>query len=228
MNQPRKVKRSRSRRPKGSRHLSLDSASLAFAFILFGTNKERLESVTKLALRGPDLIKSLMAMFIMHLGENPDDLLQGEPTTPASKEELIALTKPVLEEGARLASFAQLFDFYLLHRQPSAENLVYVFYILARLGIAQEQEPSKEQSKAIWDLTLTLARTSKIGQEHWKELESRGAVYLEDWLTEVKQAARKKFKTFRDQKKRAEVTADRTFKSLFNFIFNDNESDARV
>ena len=223
MNQPMKPKPKKRRQSKGGKQISLDTASLAFAILIAGSSNEQLERIARLALRGPDLIKFVMAALLTHLGANADVLMQGQPTTPASKEELIELTKPILQEGARLASFAQLFDLYLLNRQPTAESVVYVFYMIIRYIVSQEQEPSKEQSKIIWEFTLYIARASKIGEKHWRDLESRGQPYLEDWLDEVKESARKKFKTFRNQKKRMEGNADKTFKSLFNFLFDKND-----
>lgn len=226
MNQQTEATRKARRRAKGGKQISLDTASLTFALLLAGTSSERFERIAKLALRGPDLIKFGMTALLTHVGANAQVLMQGQPTTPASREELIEITKPILQEGARLASFAQLFDLYLLNRQPTAESIVYVFYMIVRYVASQEQEPSKEQSKVIWEITLKIARSSKIGEKHWKYLGSKGQPYLEDWLNEVKENARKKFKTFRNQKKRMEDNADRTFNSLFTFLFDTNDDES--
>lgn len=220
-----KGKSKKRRQPKGSQYIVIDAASLAFALLLLGNNKGQLERLTKLALRGPDFIKELITPFIEQHGEKVDLIMQGEPATPASKEEIIEAIKPVLKEGTRIASFVQLIDLYILHSHPTPESIIYIFYIVTRYYFAREQEPTKDQSKLIWATTLHFAQKAIIVDRHWKALEKKGAVYLEDWLDEVKETARKKFKTFLSQKRRAEKTSDKAFKRLYSFIFDNDENE---
>src|SRR5947209_3012887 len=161
--QAKKSQDKKHRRAKGSQYISLDTASLAFAMLLVGNDKALMERLLKLALRGPDIIKAGVVLLSEHYGGNMELLMQGEPNAPATKEELIEIVKPVLESGTKLASFAQIFDLYLLRGQPTPEDIVYIFYIITRYFIAKEQEPTTEQTKQIWWLTLMIARASTIG-----------------------------------------------------------------
>lgn len=228
MNKSKKPQRKKARQPKGGQYISIETASLAFAILLAGNNKDLLGRLFKLALRGPDIIQFAATLLLGYYGVNTELLMQGEPDTPATKDELVEVVRPVLKEGTRLVSFAQVFDLYLLRSQPTPESIVYVFYIIARYFVAKEQEPTKEQSQQIWAIAITIVRASNIGAKHLEELENKGEIYLKDWLDKVKENARKKFKTFLNQKQRMEKTADRTFESLYSFLFESDAKDERA
>lgn len=139
--------------------------------------------------------------------------------TLATKEELIEVIKPILKDGSKLASFARIFDLYMLRNPPDPDGVVYVFYIIIRFCIARENKPTHEQNKLIWSTTLSIAEKSNIGGRHWRELEEKGEVYLNDWIDKVKENARKRFRTFLNQKARMERSADNAFGKLFSLFF---------
>jgi hypothetical protein len=189
-----------------------------------GSNPALIERVIKLALRGPDFIKENLKAWIESFGHNVDQLMKSEPSTPASKAEVMELVEPILKSAAELASYAQIADIYLFGKKLTPENIVYAFYIGSRLSISREREPTNDERNRIWERTLKLARSSKIGAEHWKELKSRGPYGESDWLAPIKEKARKKFETFLNQKKRVEVMAERSFKSLIS-QFDEEEQN---
>ena len=218
-----KPQRKKPRRSKGRQYISISTASLAFALFLLRTDNERIARLNNLAIRNPDLIKALMIVFPGHDGGNAVPQMHGGLLTPAFKEEFIEIVRPVLEEGAKLASFARIFDLYLLSAQPTPESIVETFYIITRYCIAKDQKPMKEQVKEIWRITLSLSQMAPICARHWKELESQGPVHLKGWLDGVREGTRKKFKTFLNQMKRMGDTADQTFKNLFLFLFDGDD-----
>lgn len=107
----------------------------------------------------------------------------------------------------------------MLRNPVSADGIVYVLYIIIRFCIARDSKPTADQNKRIWSTTLSLTERSTIGGRHWRELEKKGKVYLDDWIHNVKENARKRFKTFMSQKKRMEANADRAFGELFALFF---------
>ena len=213
-------KRPNSTRPRSKRdqYLSIESASLALAILLLANDKVRLTQLTDLAQRRPDIlrevVKPLMGSFSAF--EVP---VFDENVILATKEELIEIVRPVLEDGTRLASFARIFDLYMLRNPVSPDGIVYVLYIIVRFCIARDSKPTAEQNKLIWSTVLSLTERSKIGGSHWRELEEAGEVYLNDWIRNVKENARKRFKTFISQKTRMEANADHAFRELFSLFF---------
>jgi hypothetical protein len=223
--QTEKRKSKKRRQPKRSRYTSAEAAALAIAMLVVSSDRALLERLIKLVLRAPnELIKNLAGFFIEQQGGSVAALLSGEPTTPASKAELLEIAKPVLKTATAFMSAAQLFDLYLIGNSQIPEDLVFAFYIIARMLVAKERKPSKVESMLIWDIALSLTRSSKIGSSYWQELERKGKVYLDSWLQEVKEKARKKFQTFVNQKKQIEKTADRSFNWLLAFLFNVEEN----
>ncbi|HEY0377225.1 MAG TPA: hypothetical protein VGC87_09730 [Pyrinomonadaceae bacterium] len=223
--QPVKRKSKRRRQPKRSRYTTAEAAALAVAILVAGTDKSSIERLIKLALRAPDeLIRNLTAFLLAQHGENIEAWLSNEPTTPASKEELVEITKPVLKIATNYISMAQLLDIYLIGKAQSPDDVLFAFYIGARMLISQERTPSKEESRRIWELTVDITRRSKIGGRHLQELEQRGQVYLDSWLEEVKEKARKKFLTFVRQKKQTEENANKSFNWLLSFLFDADEN----
>lgn len=220
-----KKKSGKRRQTKRSRHTSAEAVALAIAILNAGNDKLLLERLLKLALRAPnDLIRNSLRALIQQQGVNVDELLSGEPAAYTTKEELIELAKPSLKAATTSISVAQFFDLYLIGKSQSPDDLVFAFYIIARMYIAQERVPSKEESQRIWGIVLILIKTSKIGAQHWQELESKGQIHLDDWLEEVKEKARKKFQTFLNQKKQMEKNADRSLNWLLAFLFDTGES----
>jgi hypothetical protein len=216
------------KRRQSSRGLSTsaEAAALAIAILNLGADKSLIEGLLKLALRAPnELIRNWLRSFLEQQRVSVDSLLSGEPTTPASKAELIQLATPALKAATDCISVAQLIDLYLIKKSQSPDDLVFAFYIGVRLYIANERVPSKDESKRIWEIVLLLTHQSKIGARHLQELERRGQIYVEDWLEGVKDKARKKFQTFLNQKRQIEKNADRSFHWLLAFLFDSNESD---
>jgi hypothetical protein len=223
MRTPKKKGATKKRQRRGDQSISVEAAAMAFAFLSVVTNNASLEQAVKLALRAPEPMRTWARQFVEAGGGNVD-LISGN-ATPATKAEVMGLAAPSLKNGIGMVSVAQLFDIYLLGRDRTPENVVYTFYIMFRFWVAGERRPSKEQINRIWALVLEVASTSNIGASHWKELESKGPYALNDWLDEVKANSRKKFKTFLSQKKRLEATADKTFRSLMGFLFDDSEQE---
>jgi len=186
-----------------------------------GLEKSVIERTFKLALRGPDLIKNGLTTFLEPQGFNISELMLGEPTSPASQSEVRDLVEPFLKKGAEMTVLGQIADIYLFEKGRTPEDIVYAFYIGTRYALVRERKPTKEESKHIWEIALWIAQNSKIGAPYWKELESRGEVYLKDWLDLRKDTARKRFETFLKQKVRAELGAENALKSIMLQVFDD-------
>jgi hypothetical protein len=97
----------------------------------------------------------------------------------------------LLKKGAEFATFAQIADMYAFRGERTPESIVYAFYIGIRYAVARDRPPTNEQSKQIWETALRIARASKIGEPHWKELEERGPKHLEDWINVRKETRAK-------------------------------------
>lgn len=201
--------------------ISVEAATVCFALISSGYDTQTIDRAIKLALRGPDPIKAWLRGWLESQGQNVDLLLSGEPTACGSEAEVRELVEPALKRGAEIASIAQIVDIYLFRKDPNPDNIVYAFYIGARLFIARERKPTKDESKRIWKIALEIAKISKIGAPHWKELEDKSPTALNDWLAGIKENARKRFRTFLSQKKAAETSAESAIRSLMSLLFSD-------
>lgn len=202
-------------------YVSFESAILLFGILNASLEKEVIERAFKLALRGPDLVKNGLRAFLEPQGVNISELMFGEPTSPVSQAEVKNFVQPFLKRGAEMATFGRIADIYLFGKELTPENVVYAFYIGTRYALVREHEPTKAESGRIWEIALWISQNSKIGQPYWKELESKGAVYLKDWLDVRKENARKRFETFLKQKVRAEKAAEDTLRSLMLMMFED-------
>ncbi|HEX3557630.1 MAG TPA: hypothetical protein VHU19_00390 [Pyrinomonadaceae bacterium] len=176
-----------------------------------------------LALRGPAMIRNSIFNLAVSQGFDLRQLLG--PEDSATRAEVKELAEPLLKKGAEFATFAQMADTYVFSGVRTPESIVYTFYIGIRYAVARERMPTKEESGQIWETALRIARASKIGEPHWQELEARGPQYLEDWINERKEDARKKYQTFLSQKRRAEATAQEGFEALMAEIFGEDEAE---
>jgi hypothetical protein len=224
--EPEKEGTDKPRRLRNGKPISFESAIFIFALLNASADTTVIERALKLALRGPDLIRDALQTWLPEHGVNIDALMAEEPTTKASKAEVMELVEPFLKRGSEMAVFAQIADIYLFGKERTPENIVYAFYIGTRFAIAREREPSNDEKKRIWEIALFLAQTSNIGAPYWADLESKGPVYLKDWIDERKEDARKKYETFLRQKKKAERTAEEAFKSLLSVMFGEDEESA--
>jgi len=177
----------------------------------------------KLALRGPEFIRDGVKTLLENQGVNVSALMQGQPNTPTSQSEVREFVEPFLKKGAEMSTFAQIADIYLFGKDPTPENVVYSFYIVTRYALVRERKPTKAESKRIWEIALWIAQNSKIGAPHWKELEDRGQVHLNDWLSTMKENARKRFETFLKHKERAELASNETVNTLLEAVFDIRE-----
>lgn len=225
-NEPKKGKADKPRQPRGGKPISFESAIFIFGLLNAGADQTAIERGIKLALRSSDLIGSALKAWLASRGVNVDELMAGEPTNPTSKAEVIEFVGPFLERGAEMATLAQIADIYLFGKERTPENIVYAFYIGTRFVRTREREPTAEEAKDIWDVALWVARNSNIGARQWKELESKGPIYLKDWIDERKEDARKRYETFLNQKKRAEATAEKALNSLMVDMFGGGEDPA--
>ena len=218
-----KGKLGKTRKSRGGKPISFESAIFIFGLLNAGADKSAIERALKLGLRSPDLIRDALMAFLLSQGANVDDLMAGEPTTPTAKSEVVEFVEPFLKRGAEMAAFAQIADIYLFGKDRTPENIVYAFYIGTRFVRTKDREPTKEEAKDIWETTLWISQNSKIGEIQWKELESKGPVYLKDWIDERKVDARKRYETFLIQKKRAEAIAEEALKKLMSDMFGNGE-----
>lgn len=219
----RNEKGDKARPPRRGKRISFESAIFIFGLLSAGSDRATIERAFKLALRGPDLLSDFLRAWAVSQGEDVDRLMSGEPTTPATRAEVKELVEPFLKKGAEMVAFAQIADIYLFDKERTPENIVYAFYTGTRFVIAREREPTNEEAKRIWEITLWIAKNSKIGKTHWEELERQGPAYLKGWIDRRKEDARKKYVTFLSQKKRAEATAEEAFDSLITDMFGDQE-----
>jgi hypothetical protein len=80
--------------PKVRKAISIESATLLVAFLTVGSNGAFIERAVKLGLRGPDLIREKLTIWLESLGQNVDLIISGEPTTPATQSEVMELFEP--------------------------------------------------------------------------------------------------------------------------------------
>lgn len=218
------VKDSKPRRPRRGKAVSVESVIFLFGLLNAGTDKAVIERAFKLGLRGPDLIKSGLRFWLESQGVDIDAFMNGEPIDPASQAEVKEMVEPALKRAAEMAAFAQIADLYIFGKAPTPKSLLYAFYIGTRFALVRERKPTKGESKLIWEIALWITQNSKIGAPHWRKLESRGEVYLKDWIQKRKDDARKKYETFLNQKRRAEATAEESLTSLVSDIFGSEEA----
>jgi len=209
--------------PRGVKPISFEAAIFIFGLLNMSANQAAVEHALKLALRDSDL-RDTLRTWLPSLGENIDTLIAGEPTDMPSKAAIRAFAEPFLNTGAGVVAYAQMADIYLFRNERTPENIMYAFYNGTRFIIAGEREPTDEEKKRIWKIALWLAQTSKIGAPHWKELESKGPIYLREWIDKRKDDARKKYKTFLSQMKRAQAATNNALASLMSNMFGDEET----
>lgn len=142
---------------------------------------------------------------------------------PQLIDEVREFAEPFLTKGSEMAIIAQIADIFLFDKERTPENIVYTFYTGIRYAFARERTPTKEESGRIWEIALMLARTSKLGEPRWKELEEQGPHRLEEWISERKEDARKRYKTFLGQKRQVEATAQKAFETIMSDIFGAGE-----
>lgn len=221
---PEKKKRKKRGAPKRDLFISVEAAAMVFAIFDAMSKSEMPQRVAKLLLRGPDLIKNNVRAILESHGENVDQLMVGEPTTPISASEVREFVDPFLKKGLESTNFTRMVDIYLFRNEPTPESILFTFYILIRLAIARERKPKKLEAKLIWNIAETITRNSKIGAPKWEELESRGGDALKDWLRPIKESARKKYETFLIRKKRHEASAERIFTTITSMLFGTEET----
>lgn len=213
------------RRPTKRQSVSLEGAALAFAIFSVVKDQETIDRGAKFALRGPEPLSQMVRALLQMQGRDPVLLTTGEPDTPPTRAEFRELVEPSLRKGAMLAGLAQLMSIYVLDESSTPEEVITVIYILLRLMVAGNREPSGDESRRIWAAVLELAPHAKIVAPRWKEYEERGRVHLEGWLDEIKEGASSKFKTFLRRIKRIEENADKAFKNLTSLLVgNDDET----
>src|SRR5438552_3635031 len=95
------------------RQLSIESASLALGILLLVNDRAQIEQVIALILRRPDIVLDILQPMVSLIG-TPQIPPFDPNALPPTKEELVAIVEPILKEGTRLASYARIFDLYLL------------------------------------------------------------------------------------------------------------------
>lgn len=218
------VKGGRRRRPSRRKAVSVESVIFLFGMLNAFSDRAVIERALKLGLRGPNMIKNGLGFWLRSQGVDVDDLMRGEPAQPTSQSEVKELFAPAVKRATEMAAFAQIADIYLFGKERTPKNLLYTFYIGTRFAIVRERRPTKGESKLIWEIALWITKNSKMGAPHWRKLEKRGDVYLQDWIQKRKDDARKRFETFLNQKRRAEAAAEESLASLVSDIFSDETS----
>jgi hypothetical protein len=203
--------------------ISIDSTILLFGLLNVCLDQSAIEHGLKLALRGPDFIRDGIKALFATQGISVAALVQNEWDIPASQLEVRQFVEVFLKKGAEMSTLAQITDVYLFEKDSTPENVVYAFYIATRYVLVRERKPTKPESKRIWEIALWIAQNSKIGAPHWKKLEARGQVHLDDWLVTMKENARKRFETFLKHKKRAELASKESLDSLLEAVFDMSE-----
>jgi hypothetical protein len=214
------------RRPTKRQYVSLEGAALTFAIFSVVNDQGAIDRAAELALRGPEPLSQMARALLLMRGRDPAQLTSGEPDTPPTTAEIRGFAEPNLRKGATLAGFAQLASIYLLDESSTPEEVITVLYILLRLLVCGNREPSGEEGKQIWAAVVELAPHAKIVAPRWKEYEERGRVHLEDWLDEIKERASSKFKTFLRRIKRIEENTDRAFKNLTSLLVGEGDEPA--
>jgi hypothetical protein len=200
--------------------ISVDSTILFFGLLHASLDPMAIDRGLKLILRGPEFLRDGLKALLETQGVNVSALMQNEPNVPVSQLEVKEFVEPFLKKGAEMSTLAQIADRYLFGKDPTAENVVYAFYIGTRYVLVRERKPTKAESKRIWEIALWIAQNSRIGAPHWKELEDKGQLHLNDWLRTMKENARKRFETFLKHKKRADLASNESLNSLLNAVFD--------
>lgn len=208
--------------PRPSKNISFESAVFLFSILSAGLDQTALPRGLGLALRGPALIRD--ALFNLAASHGVDLRPMLGPEDSVTSSEVREFAEPFLKNGAEFTTAAQIADLYLFRKERTPENIVYAFYTFFRFMVARDRTPTKEESAKIWEAALAVARSSKIGGPFWKELEAQGPHRLEDWIEERKEDARKKYKTFLEQKRRAELTSEKAFKSVMTDLFGGEDA----
>jgi hypothetical protein len=211
------------RRKRHKPAVSVDSTILLFSLLTAGLDQSAIDHALKLALRGPAFIRDGVKTLLESQGVNVSAPMLGQMNTPTSELEVKEFVEPFLKKGAEMSTLAQIADIYLFEKERTPENVVYAFYIVTRYILVRERKPTKAESKRIWEIALWIAQNSKIGAPHWKELEVRGQLHLNDWLSTMKENARKRFETFLKHKKRAELASRDSLNSLLEAVFDTPE-----
>jgi hypothetical protein len=200
--------------------ISVDSTILFFGLLHACSDPTAIERGLKLVLRGPEFLRDGLKALLETQGVNVIALMQNEPNVPVSQLEVKEFLEPFLKKGAEMSTLAQIADRYLFEKDPTAENVVYAFYIGARYMLVRERKPTKVESKRIWEIALWIAQNSRIGAPRWKELEDKGQLHLDDWLGTMKENARKRFETFLTHKERANLASNKSLNSLLEAVFD--------
>lgn len=206
--------------------ISVDSTILFFGLLHACSDPTAIDRGLKLVLRGPEFLRDGLKALLETQGVNVSALMQNEPNVPVSQLEVKEFLEPFLKKGAEMSTLAQIADRYLFEKDPTAENVVYAFYIGARYMLVRERKPTKAESKRIWEIALWIAQNSRIGAPHWKELEGKGQLQLDDWLGTMKENARKRFETFLKHKERAHLASNKSLNSLLETVFDIPKSQA--
>jgi hypothetical protein len=208
---------------KRKRSVSIDSTILLFGLLNVCLDPLAIDHGLKLLLRGPEFMRDGIKALLETQGIDVTAIIQNGPNTPASQSDIKQFVEVFLKKGAEMSTLAQITDVYLFEKDSTPENVVYAFYIATRYIIVRERKPTKAESKRIWEIALWIAQNSKIGAPHWKKLEDRGQVHLNDWLVTMKENARKRFETFLKHKKRAELASKESLNSLLEAVFDMSE-----
>ena len=222
---PKKVKGKKPRQPRPGKAISFEATILMLAYLSAISDKRVIEPALRLALRGPDLLRNFLLNIAASNGIDFRPLMD-ENAAPTTLAEVREFAKPFLKTGSEMAIIAQMADIFLFGKERTPENIVYTFYTGIRYAFVGERTPTKAQSGRIWEIALMIARTSKLGDPRWKELEEKGPHHLEEWINQRKEDARKRYKTFLGQKRQAEATAQKAFDSIMSQIFGGDEDEA--
>lgn len=173
-------------RPTKRQSVPLEGAALAFAIFSVVNDQAATDEAAKLALRGPEPLGQMVRTLLLMQGRDPEQLVSGEPTTPPTRAEFRALAEPTLRKGATLAGLAQLMSIYLLDESSTPEEVIIVIYILLRLLVAGNREPSGEEGRRIWAAVLELAPTPRSSHHDGKSMKSGAEFTSKDGLRRSK------------------------------------------
>lgn len=204
---------SKRRRSKGSNYIPIDTAALAVFLASVVNNRPLLEQGIKLVLGGSD---NVLRQILEKNGIDTSSLPNENHPDVSLGQRFREFTSPLLKTAAEFISIAPVLDGYL--KSHSADDAVIFFYMITRLVLTKDQIPTKMESKRIWQITLDLAKSSKIVSREWKKKEGKGEVYLKQWIRGVKDTAHRRFRTFLKQKARAENNAANVYKSLLFLV----------
>jgi hypothetical protein len=204
------------RRSKGSNYIPIDTAALAVFLASVVSNRPLLEQGIKLVLGGSD---NVLRQILEKNGIDTSSLPSEDHSDVSLRQRFREFSSPLLKTAAEFISIAPVLDGYL--KSHSADDAMIFFYMITRLVLTKDDIPSKMESKRIWQITLDLARSSKIVAREWNKKEAKGDVYLKQWIRRVKDTAHRRFRTFLKQKARAENNATSIYKSLLFLLHGD-------